>query len=318
VTRDLADSSTASIDQKHSTLAWLGSSGTEELTLPVHVVPRSAETRTTACAFNIPVEWISGEAEWVSGEEDLWTPVAEQSAGIVICRYSDPGEGVELPTRWFAESLQSTGLIHRVSIEGLSEHLVVLPSYRDLVLPAMATMRMPLRQTTAAQPQARRSTSDLMNSTDVVTGVPPLVQSKFTEAAALAAAESFEDGVDSKFAQTLSTLAHAYGIAAIAAVENFVRSPSSNVEIAVEAAEWLGEAEHPASQRYRRTLLEWLLGSASTRLRHGAAAGLASMDDPSSLPALRVAYDRESNQRLRKFLGLVVDQLERTEACLSS
>ena len=197
-----------------------------------------------------------------------------------------------------------------------SGYSIVLPTSSNAVSSAM-TMRLTDLCATTATPE-RLLGGGVLNSTDVVLGAPPLVESQFSEAAALAGAECFEEGIESRFSSALSMLIHANGIAAIAAVENFLRSPSSSIEIAVEATEWLGEVDHPASQRYRRTLLEWLLDSTSTRLRHGAAAGLASMDNPASLPALHQAYDRESNQRLRTFIKLVLDQLEQTRACLNS
>jgi len=170
---------------------------------------------------------------------------------------------------------------------------------------------------TAAQPIVY--TTGLLNSTDRLQGASRLVESKFAEAVALAGKEWFEDGVESEFSRALSTLLHTYRDAAIAPVETFFTSPSANVEVAVEAARWLGRVDHPASRHYRRTLLEKvLLNAPSTRLRHGAASGLAAMDDPFSLPAVVEASNRESNQRLRRFLQLVVDQLERTRACRSS
>jgi HEAT repeat protein len=129
----------------------------------------------------------------------------------------------------------------------------------------------------------------------------------------------FEDGVESEFSRAFSTLVHLYGNTAVSAAESLLSSPSTNIEVGIEAAHGLGEIDHPRSLRYRRSLLERLLLTApSVRLRHGAAAGLASMDDPSSLPAVSEAYACESNQRLRQYLQLVVEQLERTRACRTS
>ena len=159
----------------------------------------------------------------------------------------------------------------------------------------------------------------LFSSTDRVLGIPRLVESQFATALTLAGGEWFEDGVESRFSRTLSTLAFAYGDAVVASVELFLASPDVNMEVAVEAAQWLGEVDHPASRSYRKKLLEKvLLTSRAVRLRHGAAAGLAAMDDPSSLSAVTEARERESNRGLQHFLQLVVDQLERTRACPSS
>jgi hypothetical protein len=136
---------------------------------------------------------------------------------------------------------------------------------------------------------------------------------------ALARQEWFEDGVESRLYRALSTLLYSYGDTAVAAIETFLDAPTSNTESVVEVAQWLGEADHEASHHYRRTLLEKvLLRTPSIRLRHGAAVGLAALDDPSSLGAVIEARDRERNRRLRRYLELVADQLERTKACRSS
>jgi len=168
----------------------------------------------------------------------------------------------------------------------------------------------------AAQPI--KPVSGFFNSTDTVLGISRLVASQFEDAAAAAQQEWFEDGRESQFSRTLSTLLHTWGDAVVSTVEGFLGSRTANTEVAVEAAQWLGAVDHPPTYRYRKTLLETLLTSPSTRLRHGAASGLAAMNDPSSLSVVREATDGESNGRLRRFLELVVDQLERTRACRSS
>jgi hypothetical protein len=155
----------------------------------------------------------------------------------------------------------------------------------------------------------------LFNSTDALLGIAPVVESKLASAFAEARHAWFEDGVESEFSRTFSTLIHTYSDMAVSAAETILSSPATNIEVAIEAAHTLGEVDHPASLHYRRSLLEKLLTARSVRLRHGAAAGLASMDDPASLPAVSEAYAREANQRLRQYLQLVVEQLERTRAC---
>jgi len=159
----------------------------------------------------------------------------------------------------------------------------------------------------------------ILSSTHHALGIPQLVQSKFSVAVTFAREEWFEDGVESKFSRALSTLLYAYGDAAVAAVERYLGSPDINTEIAVEAAQWLGDVDHPASRDYRKALLEkTLLHAPTSRLRHGAATGLAAIDDPSSYPIVLEARTRESNRGLRQFLQLVVDQLGRTRACPNS
>jgi hypothetical protein len=162
------------------------------------------------------------------------------------------------------------------------------------------------------------SESRLLNSTDRTQGVSSFIESKLTDAIALARGEWFEDGIESQLSRALSTLLHTYGSLVVAPLETFFGAPTSDIAIAVEAAQWLGEVDHKPSQKYRRTLLEKLLRASSTRLRHGAAAGLAAMNDPSSLAALHDVFGREENTRLRRYLELVIEQLERARACPSS
>jgi len=249
--------------------------------------------------------------------EDFWTAlmknkgIADATAGKVKCVFAE-GKGkswvYESPTlRLDTEPFQATTF--NEPVEGLI-NILCAPSTGFIVVSVAGL-------DTTAPPIVH--SPGLLNSTDRLQGASRLVESKFAEAVAVAGKEWFEDGVASEFSRALSTLLHTYKNAAIAPVETFFASPSTNVEIAVEAARWLGRVDHPTSHRYRRTLLEKVLLSApSTRLRHGAASGLAAMDDPSSLLVVMEARDRESNQRLRRFLQLVVDQLERTRACRSS
>jgi hypothetical protein len=171
----------------------------------------------------------------------------------------------------------------------------------------------------AAAAQPFSAAPGLFNSTDAVLGISRTVESKLAGVFAEARHAWFEDGVESEFSRALSMLIHTYGDAVVSAAETLLSSRSTNIEVAIEAAHTLGEVDHPASLRYRRSLLEKLLLTApSVRRRQGAAAGLASMDDPSSLVAVTQAFDRESNQRFRQYLQLVMDQLERTRACHSS
>ena len=237
--------------------------------------------------------------------------IGDATTGTVKCVFAE-GTGkswvYDSPTlRLDAEPFQPTAF--NESVEGLI-NILCGPSTGFIVVSVAGL------DTTA---RTVVQSSGLLNSTDRLQGVAPLIESKFAEAVALAGKEWFDDGVESEFSRALSTLLHTYKDAAIAPVETFLTSPSTNVEVAVEAAHWLGKVDHPSSHRYRKTLLERVLTKApSARLRHGAAAGLADMDDPTSLPVAIEVRNRETNRRLRQYLQLVVEQLENTRACLSS
>ncbi len=239
------------------------------------------------------------------------------SARVITCRAVVP-TGVflfESPTlRLTAEPFESSGRLEPFWLLDLFEKGIYDRCFSGRE--GDVTMRL-ASLGAAAQPIGHLPS--LLNSTDRARGTSRLVESRFVSAVALAGEEWFEDGVESRFSRTLSTLLHTYGDAAVAEVEIFLGSPNVNMEVAVEAAQWLGEVDHPASRRYRRTLLEkTLLAATAIRLRHGAAAGIASMDDPSLLGVVMKALDRESNRGLRHFLELVADQLRPARACPSS
>jgi hypothetical protein len=270
----------------------------------VDIVPLSAGTaRRRGGKFSSP------QPEGFGALQKYITEV--RSAGIVMCRYA-------AHTTWFsheapvllltADTFQPTQLFRTTPVNWA-------PGCSISTLPFPTTVQ--VFNLGAAEPSG--SLSGLLSSTDPTLGISKRVESKLAEAVDLARDEWFEDGTESQFSRSLSTLLYTYGDATVAALETFLGSPSSNIEVAVEAAQWLGEADHSQSHHYRRTLLEKLLLSASsTRLRHGAAAGLAAIDDPASLPALREAREHEGNRRLQHYLELVIEQLERTSACRSS
>lgn len=151
------------------------------------------------------------------------------------------------------------------------------------------------------------------NSTDERLGVATLVEATLKTLVACPVEEESEEGeIDgtSHLSQGLSALLADYGDAAIAAIHKLVVDPSSNVGIVVEVAQWVGEASDPASLEERREILEGLLKAATPRIRHGAATGLAAIDDPRSVPALRRALERESSRRVKDYLLLVLEQVQ--------
>ena len=291
---------------RHGTV--VGSMSTESTVGGVHVVGQSSDTLSRP--------YVPGSSAYVGDEEDWLEAVradriALQSViRIPTCPSTEYRQSflIEAPIPRSAEHFRTTRLFSGGRRESATSHWEydLDRSWAGRVI-GLAVGAEPI----AALP-------GLLSSTDVRLGRPRLVESKLGDAVARAGEEWFEDGVESRFARALSMLLHGYRDTAVAAVETFLRTPDSNIEVAVEAAQWLGEADHPTSHHYRRTVLENLLRAPSARLRHGAAAGLASMNDPASLPSLLDARDHETNRRLGRYLQLVVDQVERTRACPSS
>lgn len=258
-------------------------------------VPLSAQTHTSTFA--------SRQAYGAGLTKRIAEAIAPTRA--VACRYSTDADWVIVasPTLRLATEALHPAVLNIGNIETLWDECKMAYSVIDL----------------AASAQPFDLTPGILNSTDALRGISPIVESKVADLFTEAQQAWFEDGVESDFSRGFSTLVHLFGDTAVAAAQILFSSPSTKIEVAIEAAHGLGEIDHTPSLRYRRSLLELLvLTAASVRLRHGAAAGLASMDDPSSLPAMYEAYARESNQRLRQYLQLVVEQLERTRACLTS
>jgi hypothetical protein len=298
----VTESSTAPRDTKPKHYATGGSSQT---TGTLGMVPVSG-AETVTIRFARPESF-----EDALKEESV---DANRAAVVMTCRYSHQlGLLFQSPTvRLNAGAFELVDLLRtRVDWRSRCERTISLSE-----LPATMIFQL---TTIGAVTQAIKPLTGLVNSTDSALGIASIVESKVGDALALAQQEWFEDGTESEFAKTLSTLIHTYGDTAVAMVERFLASPSVNTEIAVEAAQSLGAIGHPGTYRYRKSLLEkLLLTSTSARLRHGAASGLAAMNDASSLAKVIQATERETNSRLRRFLELLVDQLQRTRACRSS
>jgi hypothetical protein len=130
---------------------------------------------------------------------------------------------------------------------------------------------------------------------------------------AAACDEIFEDGMESVFSRGLVSLIKKYGNAAVETVTNFIAGEVVNPEVASEALRWLGHIDDPFTYRNRLLLLERSLWHSSARVRDGAILGLASLDDPSAIPYLEEAIEREQIQELRRYMIQVLDQLKNTQ-----
>ena len=130
--------------------------------------------------------------------------------------------------------------------------------------------------------------------------------------------EFFEDGMDTQFSRGLVSSIEEYGAPAVEMVHDRIVHDKLNAEVASEALRWVGDIDQPHTHEARRRLLEDALGCSAARVRDGAGIGLASMDDPRALPALREAIEREQCDELSDALKQVLDQLEKTSQCPSS
>jgi HEAT repeat protein len=130
--------------------------------------------------------------------------------------------------------------------------------------------------------------------------------------------ESFQYGMDSKFSANLQAIVEQYGDKAVLELGHILKARQADSEVVEEALLQLGMIDDSATQRTRLSILEESLKSDSVGRRDAAGLGIASMNDPSALPALRRALKRETSSRLKHDLHLVVEQLEQTQRCHDS
>lgn len=130
--------------------------------------------------------------------------------------------------------------------------------------------------------------------------------------------DDFEDGFESKFSRALQVFVRRNGFVAVAALQNLILLPETNLAVSAEALRWLGQIEQPSSYSARMSLLMRSLSHPSGRVRDGAVLGLSSLDDPKSLTFLRGAIKEEPIQELRDDMIQLQHQLEETARWRSS
>lgn len=133
--------------------------------------------------------------------------------------------------------------------------------------------------------------------------------------------ETFEDGMDSDFGIALEALISLEGNKALEIIKTFINSPWISYEVFCEGLIWIGRMDDENQLgiwEERRLFLEYcLLQAKSGRVKDGAGLGLSFMDDPKSIPILKLAVDREVEPKwgpsLKLLLKQVLDQLIETE-----
>ena len=132
------------------------------------------------------------------------------------------------------------------------------------------------------------------------------------ETVRIASEEVFVDGMESVLSEGLSMLIETYGDIAVSAVEHVLGLYYDRAEIVGESLRQLGQIEDPQTHRSRLTALVAHLDSSDPRVRDAANLGLAALDDPKAIKALKYALERESSPQLRSNLELVLVQLQST------
>ncbi len=130
---------------------------------------------------------------------------------------------------------------------------------------------------------------------------------------ALATFIDLEPGMTNEFQEGLEEAIDNYGELALKAVESLVLNEESKSAIAMEAMQYIGYTDSEKWLDERRRMLERCLDrSRSAWVRDGAGLGLASLDDPRSIPALEKAILNETSGALKEDLKMVLNQLQDT------
>lgn len=152
-----------------------------------------------------------------------------------------------------------------------------------------------------------------INATSTYDILPQLV-AEIRDIFIAAGDEYFEDGVETDFSRSVIQLVEQYRDDAIKALQSMISRDLLAPKLVAEALCWLGQVEEPASHIKRRELLQENLGHRSPYIRDGAMVGLAYLEDPRSLEALRVALQREPIAELREYIEETIEQLEHTQS----
>ena len=124
----------------------------------------------------------------------------------------------------------------------------------------------------------------------------------------------FEDGMESTFSRSLVALIEEHGKPIIQVLETMIMNGRVFMLDAGEALRWIGRMEHPTTRKRRRHLLERCLEHRSLAVVDGALLGIASMDDPKSIPAVYKALDRFAwYPVICEKITQVLDQLRETQ-----
>ena len=126
---------------------------------------------------------------------------------------------------------------------------------------------------------------------------------------AAARGQDFEDGMQSEFSREVVSLIDQSGIAALEVMASLIIHEKVNAEVAAEALRALSRIEDTRTYKFRLWLLERSLQCVSTRVRDAAVLGLAYLDDPNAVSAIKQAIESEQYLELRKDMEQVLSQL---------
>lgn len=138
------------------------------------------------------------------------------------------------------------------------------------------------------------------------------LEQRITSLFMMSGEEEFESGMISDFSRDLCSIIDNHGKAATEIISYMFLYKEVNSEVLCEALRWLGRIDQVDSHSYRLWLLEKCLESSSRMIRDGALLGIAAIDDPWAIPAVRKALEKETCRELCDDMKAVLEQLEET------
>ena len=104
---------------------------------------------------------------------------------------------------------------------------------------------------------------------------------------------ALEPGMTNSFSEGLEEVIEKYGEPALRGIQDIILNEETKSAIAMEALQYIGRSDSETWKNERRKTLEnCLLNSRSAWVRDGAGLGLASLDDPRSIPVLQAAISK--------------------------
>jgi hypothetical protein len=130
--------------------------------------------------------------------------------------------------------------------------------------------------------------------------------------------EFFEDGTESNFSRNLNSIIVKHGTTAVDEIARLITNHQTDPEVTSEALRRMATLTHLPTYHTRLQLLAGTLYSLDPRIRYGAALGLASLDDPATIPYVKRAIEREPIQDIQMVMNQVLAQLEGTKDARAS
>lgn len=121
--------------------------------------------------------------------------------------------------------------------------------------------------------------------------------------------ETFYDGFDSHFSESISQFILDFGVPAVLVIGKILESNFRASETAEETLRQMGKIVDKRTHTTRLALLLRKLSSPNPRIRDAASIGIASLDDPAAIPLLQRAVETEQSAWVRTNLALTLKQI---------